>query len=104
MGTISETECINQELKISLSARSIKRDHPIAGIDDEEGNKKVKVDNMPFELQVIEYLNKFERPIGSKTRNLRCPFKSFETILKSLQEKTESSSKSQGRYRIQTFN
>ena len=34
-----------------------------------------------MELQVIEFINKFERPTSSKTRSLRCPWKSFEGLL-----------------------
>jgi hypothetical protein len=36
------------------------------------------------ELQVIDFIYKFERPTSSKTRSLRCPSKSFESLLKIL--------------------
>jgi hypothetical protein len=51
------------------------------------GNKKLKTDPtlLSQELQVIDCISKFERPVNSKTRSLRCINKSFENLLKTLQ-------------------
>ena len=53
---------------------------------DELGDpdKKVKSETLSPELQVIEFISKFQRPTSFKTRSLRCPNKSFESLLKVL--------------------
>lgn len=45
---------------------------------------------MPFDLKVIDYVLRTERPTGSKTRSLRCPSQSFHFFLDLLREKSEA--------------
>ena len=43
LGKVSESECINQEIKLELATKSAKRDQPSSGFDEGgEGGKKVK--------------------------------------------------------------
>lgn len=87
LGKVKESQCIDQQLKLELATRTQKREQPVAGFEDHpDGNKKVKPEQLPFELQVIEFIYKFERPTSSKTRSLRCPHKSFEGLLKIVQD------------------
>lgn len=83
----STTNCINQQLKLQLSTKNQTktREQPATGFEHvQEPTKKQKIDTLTEELQVINFINKFERPISSKSRSLRCPSKSFEPLLKVL--------------------
>lgn len=88
LGKASESQCINQEIKLQLATKNISktREQPAGGFDEQaDPAKKLKTENLSPELQVIEFISKFERPTSSKTRSLRCPNKSFESLLKVLQ-------------------
>lgn len=82
--------CINQQLKVELSTRSKVREQPNSGFEPVEApSKRHKRDPMEAELQVMEFISKFERPVCSKTRSLRCPSKSLDPLLKLLYSNTE---------------
>lgn len=73
---------------MQLSTKNVNktREQPSGGFDDQaDPAKKLKADTISPELQVIEFISKFERPTSSKTRSLRCANKSFEGLLKVLQ-------------------
>lgn len=70
---------------MQLSTKNISkaREQPSGGFDElGDPAKKVKSETLSPELQVIEFISKFQRPTSSKTRSLRCPNKSFESLLK----------------------
>jgi len=70
---------------LQLSTKNIgkAREQPSGGFDElGDPAKKVKSETLSPELQVIEFISKFQRPTSSKTRSLRCPNKSFESLLK----------------------
>lgn len=61
-GKNSESECINQEIKLQLSTKNISkaRDHPTTGFEDQtDPSKKIKIDTLAPELQVIDFIYKF---------------------------------------------
>lgn len=98
LGKIAESQCINQEIKLQLSTKNLSRarDQPAAGFEDQaDPAKKLKTDTLSPELQVIDFIHKFERPTSSKTRSLRCPNKSFEGLLRVLQSTGEESGKTE---------
>jgi hypothetical protein len=70
-------------LQLSTKNISKAREQPSGGFDElGDPAKKVKSETLSPELQVIEFISKFQRPTSSKTRSLRCPNKSFESLLK----------------------
>jgi hypothetical protein len=72
-------------LQLSTKNVSKAREQPSGGFDElGDATKKVKAETLSPELQVIEFISKFQRPTSSKTRSLRCPNKSFESLLKVL--------------------
>ncbi len=49
MGKTSESQCINQEIKLQLSTKNISkaREHPTTGFEDQaDPSKKIKVDTL----------------------------------------------------------
>jgi hypothetical protein len=70
----------------------------------EAPSKKQKRDPLEGALQVMEFISKFERPICSKTRSLRCPTKSLDPLLKLLHTTTTDQGKNdERRLRIGLF-
>lgn len=58
---------------------------------------------MEAELQVMEFISKFERPICSKTRSLRCPNKCLDPLLKLLHTSTEEGKNDEKELRMGMF-
>ncbi len=70
----------------------------------EASSKKHKKDPLESALQVMEFISKFERPICSKTRSLRCPTKSLDPLLKLLHTSASDQGKNdEKRLRIELF-
>lgn len=95
-GEVDDTVCINNELKMALSQRQNKRETTLEAVEGEP-SKKVKTEQpLSHELQVMEYLLGYERPVNSKSKCLRYPNKSFYGIIKSLiecQQKSQEENK-----------
>lgn len=91
-----KTACINQQRRLELSTKSQSRirEQPSSGFEAcDAPSKRQKPDPLSGELQVIDFIGKFERPISSKSRSLRCPSKSLDPLLRLL----HSGSGEQGR-------
>lgn len=52
---------------------------------------------------MMEFISKFERPICSKTRSLRCPNKSLDPLLKLLHTSSEQGKNDEKQLRIGMF-
>ena len=71
LGKVKESLCINQEAKLQLAMKNPPHRPPQTGLEEEGGEPTKKVKTDPIEVQVIEQIYKFERPIMSKNRSLR---------------------------------
>lgn len=62
LGKTSESQCINQEIKLQLSTKNVNktREQPAGGFDEQADlTKKIKTEVLSPELQVIEFISKF---------------------------------------------
>lgn len=85
-GKISATECINEQMRLQLNTKNLLAEsRPVVKFKEVDPiGSKIKGEIDP--LQVIEYISRFERPVSSKTRSLRCSHKSFENLLRIVEE------------------
>jgi len=78
---------VDHHTKLALSSRNEEktRGKPSGGFDTLEApSKKQKKDPFSTQMQAIDSINKFERPLSSKSDSLRCPPKAMDPLLKIL--------------------